>query len=354
MLKSLRIRNYRVFKDIEVGGLKRINLIAGKNNSGKTSLLEAILLLSRGADPTLALNESVIRGAYSESLMTPRATAYMWRALFNDLDTGYPIEISCETRYSDCMKLAISVDDWQSANPTLLPLAAPKFAPVSEVFDGKALTFQFCDSRGETAIGQMRFVNDTVEPSYPPGGGSPFSAEMVESRSTSQYDANDLGKLRTLKQSEVVLDALRMVEPKLQSVEDNSAVGFPMIWGDNGLSELMPLATMGEGMNRLARIILAMSAGEGRVVLIDEIENGFHHSVMDKVWKAIGCAAERFDTQVFATTHSYECIQDAYKGLGKEGFRYFRVRRTKEGGNQSVIFSSNMVETAFKFNMEIR
>jgi len=354
MLKSLRIRNYRVFKDLEVSGLKRINLIAGKNNSGKTSLLEAILLLSRGADPTLALNESVIRGAYAESLMTPRATAYMWRALFNDLNTDCPIEISCKTHFSDCMKLAISADDWQSENPTLLPLAAPKFPPVSEVFDDKALTFRFCDSRGETSIGQMRFVNDTVEPSYPPGGGSPFSAAMVESRSMSQYDANDLGTLRTRKQSDVVLNALRMVEPKLQSVEDNSAVGFPMIWADNGLSELMPLATMGEGMNRLARIVLAMSTHEGRIVLIDEIENGFHHSVMDKVWKAIGCAAERFGAQVFATTHSYECIQDAYKGLGEDGFKYFRVRKNRDGTDEAVVYSPSMVELALRRHMEIR
>ena len=53
MLKSLRIRNYRVFKDLKVDGLQRINLIAGKNSSGKTSLLEAVFLLAQGRLPQL-------------------------------------------------------------------------------------------------------------------------------------------------------------------------------------------------------------------------------------------------------------------------------------------------------------
>ena len=53
MLESLRVKNYRVFKDLKIDGLHRINLIAGKNNSGKTSLLEAMFLLSGGGNPQM-------------------------------------------------------------------------------------------------------------------------------------------------------------------------------------------------------------------------------------------------------------------------------------------------------------
>ena len=84
------------------------------------------------------------------------------------------------------------------------------------------------------------------------------------------------------------MNALRIIEPKLQSIEDNSAGGFPMIWGDIGLPELVPLAMMGEGMTRLARLVLAIASAPGGLVLVDEIETGLHHTVLPDVWRAVG------------------------------------------------------------------
>lgn len=56
MLESVRIRNFRVFRDLEIDRLARINLFAGHNNSGKTTLLEALFLLSGGGNPHMTLN----------------------------------------------------------------------------------------------------------------------------------------------------------------------------------------------------------------------------------------------------------------------------------------------------------
>ena len=152
----------------------------------------------------------------------------------------------------------------------------------------------------------------------------------------------------------MLVEALRIIEPKLQNVIDSSANGMPIIWGDVGLSEMVPLYTMGEGMTRLARIILGMSSAPGGILLIDEIENGFHHSVQVKAWKAIACAAEQFDTQVFATTHSYECFENAVNALGAEGFRFIRPRKTRDGGNEAVVYSSEMIDVAVRHYMEVR
>jgi AAA15 family ATPase/GTPase len=52
MLDSLHIKNYRLFKDFKINSLKRVNLIMGKNNVGKTSLLEAIWLYIHQANPS--------------------------------------------------------------------------------------------------------------------------------------------------------------------------------------------------------------------------------------------------------------------------------------------------------------
>ena len=62
MLKHLQIRNFRVFNELKIDRLSRINLIAGRNNSGKTSLLEAIFLLSGAGNAQMAINQNVIRG----------------------------------------------------------------------------------------------------------------------------------------------------------------------------------------------------------------------------------------------------------------------------------------------------
>ena len=140
----------------------------------------------------------------------------------------------------------------------------------------------------------------------------PFGAQFLSTRNASPHeDAVRLGRLRRRKQGDLVLDALRIIEPRLRSIEDSVASGAPMISGDIGLSELVPLAVMGEGMIRIARLVLAVVDSPDGLVLVDEVETGLHHSVLPEVWKAVDAVARRFGTQIVATTHSYECMQAA-------------------------------------------
>ncbi|MYG02772.1 MAG: ATP-binding protein [Acidobacteriia bacterium] len=166
-------------------------------------------------------------------------------------------------------------------------------------------------------------------------------------------DAVRLGQLRARKKGDLLTKALQVVEPSLESVEDISATGTPMIWGDIGLPELTPLSAMGEGVARIARIVLATSSVPGGVVLVDEIENGFHHSVMKKVWSVVEEAAQLFDAQVIATTHSYECLMAAHEALRDE-WRFHRLDRTKEGSSQCVTFDTERVEAAIRHWLEVR
>ena len=93
MLKRLQIRNFRGFNALEIDQLSGINLIAGKNNSGKTSLLEAISLLVGAGDARLARNVNIIRGLELESRVSPAMIGPLWRQLFSDLDMDRAIEI---------------------------------------------------------------------------------------------------------------------------------------------------------------------------------------------------------------------------------------------------------------------
>ena len=349
MLKSLRIRNYRVFKDLNVDGLHRINLIAGKNNSGKTSLLEAIFLLCGGGDPSLAMNANVIRGQDSEIIVTQSAIITDWKSIFHNLCLDRAIEIEGVHSSQGCMKLRIERGDE-------LPSGSIYSASITDTPDVGSLEFSYSNSVGGETKGRIR-LNPGDQPTveYTERTLPSFTTKIMLSRSENAVDdATLLGKLRIQKRSDLLIAALRVIEPKLQSVIDSSASGTPMIWGDVGLSEMVPLYTMGEGMTRLARIILGMSSAPRGILLIDEIENGLHHSVQEKVWKAIACAAEQFDTQIFATTHSYECVEMALKGLGADGFTYFRQRKTREGDNEAVVYRPDLIEFAIRRNIEVR
>ena len=149
------------------------------------------------------------------------------------------------------------------------------------------------------------------------------------------------------------MEALRIVEPGLRSVEDNSASGVPMIWGDIGLPELVPLQVMGEGMTRIARAILAISVAPKGIVLIDEIENGLHHSILPKVWEAIEKAARQFDTQIFATTHSFECMEAAHHALDAASLLVHRLEAV-DGKIGCISYEPAELDAAISHSLEVR
>jgi len=130
----------------------------------------------------------------------------------------------------------------------------------------------------------------------------------------------------------------------------------PIINGDIGMRELVPLPLMGEGMGRLLSIILAIANAKGGTILIDEIENGLHHSVLTDVWKAIADAARRSDVQIFATTHSYECIiaaHQAFETSEKDDFRYHRLERVKDK-IQAITYDRENLAISEEMNLEMR
>lgn len=111
---------------------------------------------------------------------------------------------------------------------------------------------------------------------------------------------------------EVIVNALQVVEPRLRSLRVQIMGGVPLIYGDIGAKRLIPFPLMGDGMSRLLGIALAMTDAQDGILLIDEIENGIHHSVMPELWKTVADLAERYNAQIFATTHSIECVLAAY------------------------------------------
>ena len=346
MLKRLQIRNFRGFNALEIDQLSGINLIAGKNNSGKTSLLEAMFLLSSAGNAQMAINTNVIRGL---ELGAPLQDPF-WKQLFYNLDMGRHIEI--KGYYKSRGELALKITSERQPT-TEIPLKRTDGISATNLFDERSLIFQYSDSVNKKIKSHIRIKEQKLEVQQP-ATNVLLPAVIVLSRTRNPHeDAMRLGQLRRQKQGDLLLKALQVIESRLQSIEDNSSSGTPMIWGDIGLSELVPLPAMGEGMTQIARLVLAIASAPDGVVLVDEVENGIHHSALPDVWRAIDEAAKQFRTQIFATTHSFECIEAAHQALGPDDFLLHRLE-VSDAENRCVTYEPDSIDAAIRHNLEVR
>ena len=128
-------------------------------------------------------------------------------------------------------------------------------------------------------------------------------------------------------------------------------------YADIGMSRKIPMAFLGGGMSRLLSIILAIATAKNGIVLIDEVDAGIHYSHMPKVWEGISRAAREFNCQIFASTHSYECLQAAYNGIAQADmareFRYIRLERDKQE-TVAKTYTHDLLGAALSRGWEIR
>ncbi len=114
---------------------------------------------------------------------------------------------------------------------------------------------------------------------------------------------------------------------------------------------------MGDGMNRILTIILALVNSQDGYLLIDEFENGLHYTVQEDLWKMIFNLANKLNVQVFATTHSDDCIHAFESVMNSEGNKsegqYLRLDNI-DGQIIPTLYSSEELDTAADHQIEVR
>lgn len=366
MFRRLRIKNFRLFSDLEINWLSRINLLAGRNNCGKTAVLEALFLLCGGGNAELALRINAFRRVHDVQGDPGVVPEIFLRPLFFDFNMIRSIEIVGKLAGKRHMGLTISREQERTTRipgDHISQSSHKGRGAILDLWDVQALSLEGSPPMGlqfactfpdnSRTEGGIRLTEQGLEIEGPEPT-VPFHSVFLSSYTGSlREDARRLRHLRRRKQGDLLTTALRIVEPRLQSVKPIYAGGFPMIWGDIGSSNLVPLSVMGEGLTNIARIVLAISSAPGGVVLIDDIENCIDHSIMDKVWAVVLEAARRFDVQVFATTHSFECFKSAHDVL-RGDWRYHRLDRTDDGSIHCVTFDTENVKAAVRHGLEVR
>lgn len=354
MLQSMKIQNYRGFHCLEMDDLGAVNIVVGKNNSGKTSLLEAVYILAGGGDALFAVNPTILRLPHSNiQEQAIQALEPYFEQLFHDHNMEKPIEIETYFAGRENARLKISLEERPDPNIPWV-VDGPMTKSIFHKHCIKAELFRR-NILHPVAPTSLWFKDGQLQRHPPEGVPALFSWSFNLNRGIKENPdyAQKLADLKWRKEEDAVLNALKIIEPQLKSVSDNSFAGLPVIAGDIGLSKLVPLSVMGDGMNQIARLIIMLVAAQGGVALIDEVENGIHHSVQSDVWAAIDEAARQSDTQVFATTHSRECVKAAHKAITGDRLRLHRLQK-KGDEIRCVTYSPEEIQSLFDFNFEVR
>ncbi len=307
MLDNIKIQNYRNLKHLNVEKLGHVNLIIGRNNTGKTSLLEALFLFQNPNDTDSIYKILVSRGEGnvmgfldgSPDGILQSVNNLFWNRNENKFEE---LIIVSEPKY-----LKISVK-----NKILEKLEELSYLPGPYVLEVERNEFNFPRHIiFRDSIKNLEF--------FPPIDKSlliPKNVKFVRS-SISEVFVNNHNQLASYLDSislgdnyNYVVEALQIIDHNIERVAYLSDKVFieriPVARLKNGKKVL--LSSMGDGINRILTIILAMVTCENGYLLIDEFENGLHYSVQEKLWEIIFHLAERLNIQVFATTHSNDTI----------------------------------------------
>ena len=157
-----------------------------------------------------------------------------------------------------------------------------------------------------------------------------------------------------------LLNGLKMIVPNAQQVgfrgDEGTSVGRIPIVKIDSFAKPIPLKTLGEGAYRLFHIILSLVNAENGIVLIDEVDTGIHYSALKELWSLIFNLAEKLNVQVFAVTHSWECIEaftQISETVGNSSGTLVRLSNPK-GETRAVTFSGEELTTIDHQNIEVR
>lgn len=308
MLQTLSLRGYRGFESYQLTDFTRLNLLVGKNNSGKTSILEAVELLVADGHVSVFYAAAQRRGetaAYYRRGYGPSISNLFYG---HHCEPGSLFELSSE---NDTRKLKVTIYSLEEmSDPDL-------FRRPSYVDDSSDPAFAMRIVSSEQAKETLFPISeDSSILDYRPVSRSNDSLERpVRFLSLESFASAAMGRawneiLTTGREAEIVKD-MELLLPDIDSIHfltSDRPTGTGILVGRRGTGRRMPIGSYGDGMRRLLAFRLALVGAVNGFLLIDEIDAGLHWTVMEDVWRLLVEVAHRSNVQVFATTHSKDCI----------------------------------------------
>ncbi len=373
MYSSIRIQGYRGFDSFRLKGLGRVNLLVGANNSGKTSILECIELLRSADNPHVLSAIAGRRGewAYSDDGDTRASIGVRPDSpdvshLFPNHELGGTIRIE-----------GVHVEDAASAarhDYVTVGVTEPsdsereeRNSRLDDEYADAHLDLRIVWSNAEGEYARHRaFVTDEGVLLWPrrlprARNGASQAVQFIRTSGMKAADvARTYSRIKFGDKDESIKTALRIVEPALEDLAPDAR--GPRFYRDapggvvlklRGTVGQVPIGSMGDGMWRMLGLALSISNAGGGVLLVDEIDTGLHHSVMEDMWRMVGERAAALSVQVFATTHSEDCYE-SLAAIANPEADDVTIQRIDRARAEAIRYNSQAVIAAAERRSEVR
>jgi AAA15 family ATPase/GTPase len=340
--QTLIINNFRGIDSLELNDLKKINLIVGRNNCGKTSILEALFLLSGMSNPQLPFIIQQLR----DMLITDDDG---FSHLFKFCQTGEKIKISGKMDM-DLRNLEIEPDYPFPEESTQVDKTIKHSSSSIASISGLRLNFRTGKNDMYSLNFSLKDNKITLAPNYKEKLECHF---ITPANYWNGIDAK-INSLIINKKKDVLIRILKMIDPQIENFE----MGGKNIYIDIGQPKLLPINVMGDGIRRIVALIATISSIPNGVLLVDEIETGFHYTTLSILWKAVIAACNEYHVQLIATTHSYECIDALAKSYSEhdpsgDDIRLYRIDKDNTR-HKAYMYNSALIEAGIKDTIEVR
>lgn len=370
MFRSIKIENFRGFKHFELQQLGRINLLVGLNNSGKTSILEAVQLLCSRTNLEPLAEIMLKRGEYFRSDNESRVNRSDTQLDICHLFSGHEIKPKDKFSISSINdglneELVCSIE-YFSGQTNLFEAEPEEINSLrfNIKWNGSNARYELSSAGGIPLLRSRRspiVMHTSLEDLNMEG----FKTQFISSSSLNIDKAAELFDQIVLTPNEkLVEEALQIIAPEIERIalvrsentrlSTNNRGGFIIRLRNS--DQRIPIGSMGDGVWRILALALAIVCAKGGVLLVDEIDTGLHFSAMSKMWQLIWETARKLDVQVFATTHNSDCwtslamIAEEAENTEDE----ISIQRIERDQEKSVAFSKQEIVIAAERGIEVR
>ncbi|MCL2574141.1 MAG: ATP-binding protein [Defluviitaleaceae bacterium] len=358
MHKQLTLSNFRGFKNFSMD-LAPVTLIAGRNNTGKTSVLEAIFMLYRYGHTETLRNLPMIRGY----VPTNFSAQNLWELLFYEMNPNNVLKVSLD----DMLIMELQKNDNVAQTRTTMENVLNQFGNTGLSITSYLLGCKFTD---KGIVSEFDYFvdgevgNQGINAVGRNSANIPYSSKDYRSANyfgpnvlTADMEvANWFEKLSLNNRKKDLVKFLQIIDSDIVEIENLGAV--PQFYITNKAGTKLPLVVMGDGIRKVMHVASYLFAGIEKPLLLDEVENGLHHSLHAKFWELISALAKQENRQIIATTHSDECIEGALDGVKAAGlqdrFAYVRLDRTDDGQVVAKKFDAEKLERFLEKDREVR
>lgn len=348
-LDSLEIENFRAFRSLKLERLGNVNLIVGKNSVGKSALLEALrLYAAQGAPEVIGTvledrDEWSPRGGSTleiEDAFLPVTNLFYGRPAVLEYNQSLirigPAGLSTKTLTID-IGWFVRKTDQQGLSTWVRSASLETQFPDDSVDEVEPrLIVQYNSDKSQMYFLDRERFRKYSRPAWDTSGRLPDPAFVPVGGLSTAEMARRWDRVSLIEAKNAVINALRIIVPAVENLDiiGRGPTSLPVVMAKLiDLEKPVPVRSLGEGMIRLFGLALALVTAQDTMLLVDEIDSGLHHSVQVEMWRLIFAAAERLNVQVFATTHSWDCVA-AFQQVAAEDDRQdgLLIRLEKEGG----------------------